>query len=236
MKQSESIKELATALSKAQAEIEGAKKDSTNPFFKSSYADLTSVIDAIKEPLAKHGLSISQMTDFDDDGREFVETQIMHSSGEWLRGRLLLKAKDDSPQAQGSSLSYSRRYSLQAALCVSALDDDANSAQMNKSYTNPGVVMPTSAVNSPRHNEDFDFFDSPVKKTLLNTSQPSASGAKELVLLFGPDKGKPLSKLTKSQLSKDIEYWESRSRKEAKPLTGEVKNMVDEMKRLLLQK
>lgn len=134
MQQSEDIKELATALSKAQAEIEGAVKDSKNPFFKSNYADLSSVISAIKEPLAKYGLSVSQMTDFNDDGIEFVETQIMHSSGQWLRGRLPIKAKDNSPQAQGSGISYVRRYALQAALCVSSLDDDGQSAQHNQTH------------------------------------------------------------------------------------------------------
>ena len=60
MDKSESIKELATALGKAQAEMSGAKKGSTNPFFKSSYADLGSVVDAVKGPFNSHGLSYSQ--------------------------------------------------------------------------------------------------------------------------------------------------------------------------------
>lgn len=128
MQQSDSINELASALSKAQSEIEGAVKDSTNPFFKSAYADIQSVIQAIKVPLAKHGLSISQLTDY-EDGKTIVETQIMHSSGQWMRGRYPVYAKDDSPQAQGSGLSYAKRYALQSALCVSAVDDDGNAAQ-----------------------------------------------------------------------------------------------------------
>jgi len=137
MQQSENINELAKALSAAQAEIEGAVKDSSNPFFKSKYADLASVIEAVKVPLAKHGLSVIQMTDIELDG-DFcltVQTQIMHSSGQWIRGRLPVKSKDDSPQAQGSGLSYARRYALMAALNVPALDDDAEQAQ--QAYRKP---------------------------------------------------------------------------------------------------
>lgn len=131
MLQSQEIKDLAAALSKAQAEIRGAIKDSNNPFFKATYADLASVIEAIKEPLANNGLSVTQMCDCDlDDPKKLViETQIMHSSGQWLRGKLPVKCKDDSPQSQGSGISYARRYALMAALNVPALDDDAETAQ-----------------------------------------------------------------------------------------------------------
>lgn len=128
MQKSESINELATALSKAQSKIKGAIKDSTNPFFKSSYADLTSVIEAIKGPFAENGLSVSQLTDY-VDGVTLVETVIMHSSGQWISGTMPVKVKDDSPQALGSGISYSRRYALQAAAGVPSLDDDAQAAQ-----------------------------------------------------------------------------------------------------------
>lgn len=134
--QSETINELAAALSKAQAKIEGAIKDSTNPFFKSKYADIGAVIDAIKQPLAENGLCVTQLTDFDEDG-PFVETQISHSSGQWMRGRFPIYSKDKSPQALGSATSYSRRYSLQAALCVSAVDDDGEVASHKSSERLP---------------------------------------------------------------------------------------------------
>lgn len=143
MNQSEQINELAAALCLAQAEIEGAIKDSKNPFYKSQYADLTSVIDAVKVPLAKYGLSVSQMTDFDEQ-IEFVETQIMHKSGQWIRGRLPIKSKDATPQAMGSGISYARRYALQAALNVPALDDDAEFAQ-NRAPKAPKEPDPVKA-------------------------------------------------------------------------------------------
>ncbi len=143
MNQSEQINELAAALCLAQAEIEGAVKDSKNPFYKSQYADLTSVIDAVKVPLATYGLSISQMTDFDDQ-IEFVETQIMHKSGQWIRGRLPIKSKDATPQAMGSGISYARRYALQAALNVPAVDDDEEGAQnrsTQKLVQSPNLII-----------------------------------------------------------------------------------------------
>ncbi len=81
------INELAAALSKAQAEFTGAKKDSKNPFFKSNYASIESVIESTKEALAKHGLSVSQPTE-PVDGRDYVRTTLFHSSGQ-LTGSIL---------------------------------------------------------------------------------------------------------------------------------------------------
>lgn len=127
--QSESIKELATALSKAQGEITGAIKGSENPFFKSKYADLATCMEAIREPLANHGLSIIQ-TFGHDGGAVIVYTTLAHSSGEWIRGALAMtpdKRGPQGPQAVGSCISYARRYSL-AIVGLVQLDDDAESA------------------------------------------------------------------------------------------------------------
>lgn len=128
MKTSESIKEIATALSKVQGEIKGAKADSQNPFFKSSYADLASVWDAIREPLKKNGLSVTQMTDL-KDGQWCVVTRIMHISGEWIEGYFpIVVSKQNDPQSLGSATSYARRYALAAAMGVYQIDDDAEQA------------------------------------------------------------------------------------------------------------
>ena len=81
MNKSESIKELATALCKAQSEMKFAVKDAANPFFKSRYADLASVIEAVKLPFANNGISFVQGTDFEDTA-VIIETMLMHSSGE----------------------------------------------------------------------------------------------------------------------------------------------------------
>lgn len=127
MTQSESIKELAAALAKAQAEITTAKKDSTNPHFKSKYADLASVWDAIRAPLTKHGLSVAQFPGTTETGAVSLTTVLMHSSGEWMSGVVSVKpSQDTNPQVYGSILTYLRRYALQSAVGIAADDDDGN--------------------------------------------------------------------------------------------------------------
>ncbi len=130
MKMSSSIGNLAKALSQAQSEMGGAIKDSTNPFFKSKYADLESVIEAIREPFKKYELSFIQSTSFDDN-KIFIETVIMHSSGEWISGKYPISPQKSDPQSIGSATSYSRRYSLAAMVGVYQTDDDAEIA-MNR--------------------------------------------------------------------------------------------------------
>ena len=132
MKKSESIAELAGALTQAQAEMSGAKKQSANPFFKSKYADLKEVIECIKEPFSNNGLSFSQMP-MARGNTAGVETIIMHTSGEWISQRLLLTCAKNDPQGMGSAITYARRYALQAAAGVPSEDDDGNVATRGKS-------------------------------------------------------------------------------------------------------
>lgn len=148
MNQSEQINELATALSKAQAEIQPALKDSVNPFFKSKYADLASVWNACKDPLTKHGLSVLQMMDY-KEGQLVLLTTLAHSSGQWVRSCLpVLSAKQDA-QSIGSAITYMRRYSLAALVGVTTdEDDDGNAA----TYTQPSPPAATfqKAVPQPK--------------------------------------------------------------------------------------
>jgi hypothetical protein len=129
MKSSATIGKLAEALSKAQAEIKGAVKDSSNPFFKSKYADLESIWDAIRVPLTKNGLSVAQGTDFLVEVGTVVVTRLMHTSGEWIEACLPVMALKPEPQAMGSAITYARRYSLAGMVGVVQTDDDAESAQ-----------------------------------------------------------------------------------------------------------
>ena len=122
------MKELATAMAKAQAEIKAALKDSKNPHFKSSYADLTSVWDACRGALTKNGLSVLQVTDFDANDVWLV-TMLLHSSGESVSSRYPLRPQQQTPQGYGSSLTYARRYCLASIVGVVAdEDDDGNAA------------------------------------------------------------------------------------------------------------
>ena len=129
MKQSESITDLATALCLAQAEMGGAVKDSNNPFFKSSYADLTSVIKVIKQPFANHGLSFVQLPVTSDGGKGVgVSTMLMHNSGQWVQSEYLLPMDKITPQGAGSAITYARRYALQALVGIPSVDDDSEMA------------------------------------------------------------------------------------------------------------
>jgi hypothetical protein len=125
--QSDSIKELAGALAKAQAEITGAHKDSTNPFFKSKYADLESVWGSVREPLAKNGLCVVQTTEPLGESLVLVTT-LAHSSGEWIRGYYPLHPIKNDPQGMGSCITYARRYALAAIVGVYQTDDDGEAA------------------------------------------------------------------------------------------------------------
>jgi len=122
-----SLKNLAAALCKAQAEMEGAKKDAKNPHFNSKYADLASVWDAIREPLTKNGLSVVQLPRSIPGGVE-VETILLHVSGESLSSVLAVPATKSDAQGFGSALTYARRYSLMAMVGVAPEDDDGNAA------------------------------------------------------------------------------------------------------------
>ena len=127
MKKSEQIEQLAAALCKAQAEMAGAKKTAKNPFFKSNYANLEEVIHCIRQPFADNGLSFMQFPLAEED-RAGVETIILHSSGEWISNKLMLKCSKVDPQGMGSAITYARRYGLQAAVGLPSEDDDGNAA------------------------------------------------------------------------------------------------------------
>ena len=134
--QSETIGALAAALSKAQADITGALKDSSNPFFKSKYADLASCWDACRKQLAANNLAVIQTIYVHwESGQTMLATTLVHSSGEWIRSDLPVLAKDLSPQAQGSGITYARRYALAAIVGLAQIDDDAEAAQ-GRPFTN----------------------------------------------------------------------------------------------------
>mgnify|MGYP003333850002 CR=1 FL=1 len=145
---SDQINELATALAKAQSQIKGAVKDSANPFFKSNYADLQSVWDAIREPLSKNGLSVIQTTAMNEGKLELITT-LAHASGQWIEGRFPIVALKHEPQAIGSACSYARRYSLAALVGVYQVDDDGEAAQARAPQARPApapaAVAPVAA-------------------------------------------------------------------------------------------
>ena len=127
MKHSESIKNIAAALLKAQAEMENAHKNANNPAFRSKYADLAEILATVKPVLTKHGVTLLQSPGF-ADGLVTLDTMLMHpDSGEWIRGEWASPISKSDPQGVGSATTYGRRYSL-AAICGIAQEDDDGSA------------------------------------------------------------------------------------------------------------
>jgi len=119
MGQSESIKELAGALAKAQGAMRPAEKNSVNPHFKNRYADLASILDACRSALAANGLAILQCPRAGE-----LETILAHASGEWVSAITPILADKPGPQPYGSGLTYARRYALSSMLGIAADDDD----------------------------------------------------------------------------------------------------------------
>lgn len=142
MEMSLEIWELASALSKAQAAFKTPKRNAENPFFKSQYADLCSVLEAIKDSMATNGLSLAQ---FPCPGG--IMNILMHSSGQWIKEFCPMPSKDNSPQSIGSSISYARRYSIKGILGLGDEDDDAQSCEPVKTdkhlYEKQEVSKPT---------------------------------------------------------------------------------------------
>lgn len=133
--QSDNIADLAAALAKAQAEMGAVHKDQDNPYFRSKFAGLSTVWEAVKPALTKNGLSIVQMPGSDERGY-FVQTQLLHSSGQWIRSCTYMKPAKEDPQGIGSLISYARRYALQA-MVMACPDDDDGEAAMGRTASKP---------------------------------------------------------------------------------------------------
>jgi hypothetical protein len=140
MKHSDSLKQFAPALVRAQRNMGAAIKDAKNPFFKSKFADLNSIIEAAVPSLNAEGFTVMQNPSITDGGVAVLETTLLHESGEFVSNQTaIVVAKQNDPQAYGSALSYARRYGLQATVCLRAEDDDAE-GQMTRAAIPAKVV------------------------------------------------------------------------------------------------
>ncbi|QEU28807.1 ERF family protein [Pseudomonas luteola] len=165
MTKSESIAALAKALAAAQNEIENAKKDSTNPHFRSSYSSLAEILDTCRPVLSKNGLSITQMPGF-EDGKVSVETMIMHESGEWISSTLTVPVGKQDAQGVGSATSYARRYALAAVVGIAQADDDGEAAiqQIPRNSQPARQAPPQKLVSRP----EIDQLKAAIEQSTLN--------------------------------------------------------------------
>ena len=125
---SNEINELAKGLILFHVKCEGIKKDAKNPFFKSTYASLPKIIEAITEPLAESGLALT-MFPIDENS---LYCLLMHTSGQWIEATYTMKPVKDTPQDKGSCITYARRYCISSILNLQIddimSDDDGNKA------------------------------------------------------------------------------------------------------------
>ena len=130
MKMSETIIAISPAIVQAQSQIEHAVKDSKNPHFKSSYADLASVLSVLRKPLADNDLCVLQSPRRSEGGID-VETMVLHKSGDWISDLCFIPITKWDAQGVGSGITYGRRYGLMSIFCIGTEDDDGNGAVGN---------------------------------------------------------------------------------------------------------
>jgi len=135
---SDSIGAISAALAKAQSEMAKAVTDSTNPHFKSKYADLSSCLDATMPALNKHGIALTQLPG-NTDGLVSLTTLLAHSSGEYIGCEASMAPQKPGPHAHGSALTYLRRYCLAAITGLAQADDDGNAGQGRKPVDTTGA-------------------------------------------------------------------------------------------------
>ena len=210
--QSEQINELIAALVKAQLAVIPAVKDHVNPYFKSKYADLPSVWEAAV-PFRENGIAITQSPMDAPDGFIVLETQLSHTSGQWMRSRLKMRVAKDDPQGYGSALTYARRYALGCMTgIVTEEDDDGNAASLSPKQP---AAQPYLANKQTAQAKIAELREQGPARQDGGDAQPQVnlSGPVEAVPQQGPDaaapfqwrlgkhKGKPVTEIELSYLA-----------------------------------
>jgi hypothetical protein len=151
MTTSEQINDIAAALAKAQGEMKNATLNKVNPHFKSKYADLAGIRDAVVPVLSRHGIAVVQTLGFlEGYTGQTVTTRLVHSSGQWIESACGCGVNVADMQKMGSAITYARRYSLSAICGIAAdEDDDANAASQ------PAASRPVGVPNVPPGYEDW---------------------------------------------------------------------------------
>lgn len=190
MNASENLTNIIPALIKAQAEISNAILDSNNPHFKSQYASLESVLEAVKPALNKNDLLLIQPIVMGTDDKPYIKTTLLHKSGEYISSTTPVIFEKHSAQAAGSGYTYARRYSLLALVAIGSEDDDGNAAEGNK------PKPPSRPLVTPKNTS--------VPKTENPKPTASFTTAGDFVIKFGDDKGKTLAELGAEKVSKKM--------------------------------
>lgn len=193
------MKNLITALCKVQSELKGAIKDTKNPFYKSSYADLESCWAVCRKPLSDNGLVIIQTMDSDGIG-DYLITTLAHISGEITQSKLRLMPTKQDPQQQGSAITYARRYSLAAMVGIIQTDDDGESA----------MARPSLGIKPEQPTAE----DGNIEPTIYK-------------ITFGKFIGRTLEEVGPDELRNYVDYLESKAKKDGKEIVGKVAEFIE---------
>jgi hypothetical protein len=185
MEKSSSLKNIAAALISFHEKVDKIPKDAKNPFFKSTYASLSNILESIKKPLIESGLTVCQFP----SGDHGLDTIIIHAeSGEFLQSDYIMKPAKDDPQGIGSAITYQRRYALAAALGLNIDDDDDGNAASRNGHATTEVKD-----DKPWLNEGTPEYLSAIEK--LKKGATTISKIKEV---------RKISKTTESKLLESI--------------------------------
>lgn len=172
MQTSQSVKQIAVALLGFHKEVGVVSKESTNPFFKSKYADLSTILKTIHQPMINNGLTILQFP----EGEHGLTTRLLHESGEWMESTYTMHPAKSTPQDAGSAITYQRRYAVGAILSLNIDDDDDG----NKASQPVVEKAATNGEDKPWLNENTAQFKAAI--TYLNGGKPIADIEKKYKL------------------------------------------------------
>lgn len=182
MKTSESITKIAPALLAAQRQITFAAKEATNPHFRSKYADLPAVIDAVKPALNEAGIVFMQMPAPSESGTLALCTRLIHESGEWIESTATCPLQKNDPQGYGSANTYLRRYSLAAAVGLYQDDDDGQAASMpTKQQSRGPVTGARDGIGEDLPQDWKDYLSDLAEQVSAKVVTADVPGAKKLI-------------------------------------------------------
>lgn len=139
MTTSEQVNEIAAALAKAQGAMKNASLNKVNPHFRSKYADLAGIRDAVIPSLTANGIAVVQTFDVTTERDTFVRTRLIHASGQWIESLCPIPSVPDM-QKMGSAITYARRYSLSAICGIAADEDDDAEASVDRTPAKAAVA------------------------------------------------------------------------------------------------
>jgi hypothetical protein len=235
MKHSTSITAFAAAFAAAQEEMTGAKKGSTNPHFRSKYADLPAVMQATVPALNKHGISVLQFPSFDLETKLVsVETRLLHKSGEWVAGSCSALPRDHkNVQAVGSTITYLKRYGLQSMTGCPSEDDDGNAASPPPRQQRQSRQQPRQPRRAPRKQPPALDIPSTPPASKPKFTRPELIGAVSQLGLgltdvnnYLVDNGKPTAEKMTSQQQSDLIDWLGGKDRNGQPIADKIKSHV----------